>query len=704
MISSASINAINPQELSKATTLFHNIKNLRLQFQPGIFSEETLDQAYENHIQNILDKLESRIPLLDTDEYLKKVEIVMARHGLYDASFQQVILLCQEISPLIGDALKDLRLTHSGFINELQQTICDFVDSSNELHQQVNSKDDEINQLKDEMKSLQTTMQALDREADVHNQKIIELRQHLREAAQEINSLREGVIRSNSGNTNTSSLPVYGESTVTQNQVTSSPNKLIRSNSTSNLNNTLNNKSKQQSKFDYTFNTNDSINGDKQSIGSANRSYTNSPYPNQIAKSVNGNNNNNNTLSLQAASYNWLQLYRSDIQKALDDHRCRDITLKECKELIMKLYETKEVANQKALKRIGNIPFETLEQHTYRSLEKRYGLRSLAIEHAGMLLKAIDKYSNQDFDVLIFRKIFRNEFEEDFHHIQSELLKSIHDLTMVQCMGKNPTKDQNSLQIICDNKINNGFIIEEDWIDMVKYLYNETDSMTLISILKKLAQETIRQELESQGIFPPPQGAIYPASSVISYQTPLSTHMSITPKTTSKYYTIGGNNSNNSSQSLNNSISMSYDKSNIKDIKRLGYSSPTLKIAGIDKSKFNTNNSNNNNNNNEPLKLSFQLFIKTILEFQLKCHELYIEKFVLIFRKYDHDVDGILSAGVTSYNNDDSKSIIMLDESSEINIFLEIMSIIDPFESDRVIFSNVVGCLSKLNTSPITLQ
>jgi hypothetical protein len=35
---------------------------------------------------------------------------------------------------------------------------------------------------------------------------------------------------------------------------------------------------------------------------------------------------------------------------------------------------------EKALQGIGNIPMETIEQHTYRSMEKRYGLRNLAVE------------------------------------------------------------------------------------------------------------------------------------------------------------------------------------------------------------------------------------------------------------------------------------------------------------------------------------
>jgi hypothetical protein len=54
--------------------------------------EKVLEKAYHIHVQNVVEKLER----LNSLEYepLKQVEITMARHGLYDAVFQQVVLLC----------------------------------------------------------------------------------------------------------------------------------------------------------------------------------------------------------------------------------------------------------------------------------------------------------------------------------------------------------------------------------------------------------------------------------------------------------------------------------------------------------------------------------------------------------------------------------------------------------------------------------
>jgi hypothetical protein len=86
------LDAVTTEELSKAATLFGNVKVLRLRLTNA--DETILDRAFENHIQGVLDKLELRLPSL-TDELLRSVEITMARHGIFDAAFQQAILLCQ---------------------------------------------------------------------------------------------------------------------------------------------------------------------------------------------------------------------------------------------------------------------------------------------------------------------------------------------------------------------------------------------------------------------------------------------------------------------------------------------------------------------------------------------------------------------------------------------------------------------------------
>ncbi len=188
-----------------------------------------------------------------------------------------------------------------------------------------------------------------------------------------------------------------------------------------------------------------------------------------------------------------LSIFRVEIQKAIDEQRCRYITLNETIELIEKLYESKVICNEKARSGVGGIPIETMEQHVYRQMEKKYGLRSLAIEHSGNFIFALQRFQYQSNDVATFYKIFCNVVEEDFNLTMKELRRSIRDLLMVQVMTRHPTKDQSVLNQLLENKMNS-YIVEDEWVDMMNYLYNETDSATICLILKKLSRDEMDQE------------------------------------------------------------------------------------------------------------------------------------------------------------------------------------------------------------------
>ena len=91
MISSRVVEAITPLELSKASILFGTVKKIKLQFKST--EECALDKAFEAHVQGVLEKLDQRLNVLE-DPHIKNVEVVMAKHGLYDAIFQQIISIC----------------------------------------------------------------------------------------------------------------------------------------------------------------------------------------------------------------------------------------------------------------------------------------------------------------------------------------------------------------------------------------------------------------------------------------------------------------------------------------------------------------------------------------------------------------------------------------------------------------------------------
>lgn len=85
------VETLNPAEIAKAAGLFDSLKLLRLKLRSG--EEAVLERAFELHVQAVLDKLDARLESLPHPRQ-QRVETILARHGLFDAAFQQVILLC----------------------------------------------------------------------------------------------------------------------------------------------------------------------------------------------------------------------------------------------------------------------------------------------------------------------------------------------------------------------------------------------------------------------------------------------------------------------------------------------------------------------------------------------------------------------------------------------------------------------------------
>jgi hypothetical protein len=69
-------------------------------------------------------------------------------------------------------------------------------------------------------------------------------------------------------------------------------------------------------------------------------------------------------------------------------------------------------------------------------MEKKYGLRSLAVEHSAMLLQGVERYRQQDITIRLFDFMFRNLIEEEYRGVIDELRKSVKDLLTVGLMNK----------------------------------------------------------------------------------------------------------------------------------------------------------------------------------------------------------------------------------------------------------------------------
>ncbi len=626
------------------------------------------------------------------------------------------------VSPILGDGIKELRNVHSNFLSDFQQVCNTYAEECIQLREEMSFQQQNIEQLQENIMKLEESIKLLNNEAETQNKKILELRNHLRSATQEINYLRETPMSGNDGggggstrkpNTTApqfdTSVSLFGETPQKNPNMTlkrsTSANSLVSGGASvgGNSNTPGYARSRQRSTSASRFNFQSPERGG--GVDELNGSVTD---PSFMTRSITTQSPARGTMALQSP-VQWLHAFREDVQRAMDDGRCRVITLNECKDIISQIYESKTIANEKALQGVGNVPLETIEQHTYRTLEKKYGLRSLAVGHAGNLLKALDIYSIEDNEVSVFQKIFRNEIEEDFRYVQNELLKSIKELTMVNIMGRNPLKDSQHLQQLLENKINTGYIYEDEWNDMIHYLYNTSDATTIGVLLKRQA---LLERDDSPAIT-----AMTSSDNIITGTAHLLPGNTVIPHKVTKpnaTYVVGTPNVTYHSGDTFQSGQLGYDKTNTRDIKRLGYSSPSLKIAIKDPKEIKINKK-------DLLKLSFPIFIKIILDYQLRSHCEYLNNFLHLFKQFDADVDGVLngaefkqffhilyintprnqlslSSSQQLDNNGVTQPLLTAEqeEEEELKMLLTLVKLIDPHQHDRFVFSSSVICLQKL--------
>jgi hypothetical protein len=116
--------------------------------------EEVLDAAFETHVHSVMEKLDERLPSLD-NEYAKVAEVTLATHGLFDASFLQAITLCQSIAPVLGEAVKELRLINFSFLMQLQESLLKAAKSEQALLEERSALHDQIADLESRCSTLE---------------------------------------------------------------------------------------------------------------------------------------------------------------------------------------------------------------------------------------------------------------------------------------------------------------------------------------------------------------------------------------------------------------------------------------------------------------------------------------------------------------------------------------------------------------------
>ena len=161
----------------------------------------------------------------------------------------------------------------------------------------------------------------------------------------------------------------------------------------------------------------------------------------------------------------------------------RALSLKQLKDVIEEIYASKTKFDQRCVE--THQPRETMEQHMYTFLNQKYGLKNLIIEWAAGIIMGVKKFSPEDNDVMVFGKILKNECDEEFRFVQVQVKDTIAELLRMFLRNKHPLKSAADLEVMLQEKLGSWVTVEE-CTDIVKYMYNQTDTDIILTILTNL--------------------------------------------------------------------------------------------------------------------------------------------------------------------------------------------------------------------------
>ena len=206
------------------------------------------------------------------------------------------------------------------------------------------------------------------------------------------------------------------------------------------------------------------------------------------------NNNNINLNSNQKFENYMYKNYYENINNSFNNNSflqsspvCnRVFTIKMMKEIINDIYNSKAEFDKKSDE--NKLPRETMEQHMYTYLNQKYGLKSIIIEWAYNIINGIKIFSSEDSEICLFGKILRNEIEEDARLIYSDIQKSILEYLKYSIKRKNHYISANEISSILKEK-KNGSLTEEEWREVINYLYNEEHAKILEERISDIIQK-----------------------------------------------------------------------------------------------------------------------------------------------------------------------------------------------------------------------
>ena len=342
------------------------------------------------------------------------------------------------------------------------------------------------------------------------------------------------------------------------------------------------------------------------------------------------------------------------------------ISLKTLKDFINELYISKSNYDIKCIEL--KLPKETLEEHMYTFLNKKYGLKNLIIDWARNIINGIKYYSKKDSIVLLFGKILRNEQEEDARFMIQKVLESIEELLLYYIKRQNPLKSVNEINKIFNRK-KNSELLEEEWKGIIYSIYEKNEAGEIEKKIENFIQkENDKKKIEMMQKY---------KESRINNDNKYNNNFMNSNNISNTYYfnTINSFNNGiiNTSPSKNNNLSYMNTINNTNN----------NKLSRIEKYNMLLTNDERN--------ILFSDFLKIVLDSHIRFRDRQLKNFVKLFKSVDTNKDGII-------NEDEFSELIhkmnIFKEDEIENIIILYLEKIDPFDNQKITFSECITFFS----------
>ena len=345
------------------------------------------------------------------------------------------------------------------------------------------------------------------------------------------------------------------------------------------------------------------------------------------------------------------------------------ISLRTLKELINEIYISKENYDIKCEQ--YKIPKETMEEHMYTFLNKKYGLKNLIIEWAKNIIAGIKYYSKKDSIVLLFGKIMRNEQEEKARYIIQKLSESIEELLLYYIKRQNPLKLTNDINKIFEQK-KNSELLEEEWKGIIYTIYEKKEAEEI----EKKIEAFINKESEKKRmemITKYKNSRLSHPNNINNITINNSYYLNTINSVSNMVYNKSVNYINNN-LNLNNSLNNSYMNT---------YGNVSNKLSRVE--KYNLFYFTDEKN------ILYSNFMKIILDNHIRFRDKQLKIFVDLFKSVDTNRDGIINED--EFSELIQKMKIFKEEEIE-NVIFQYLEKLDPFDYQKFTFSECINFFS----------